>query len=239
MKKFFYQLKTKVDPSRKDYHYSGWEVVWFDVVEADDKASAKKKIESEYSGIIAEKATKKNKDTLDYKLYLIELDQHHEDFWLADRTCSVCGNQYNILRSHQFGEGYANREICSKYCHESRKMEKEFGNYFEGNGRNKPTIYKITNKNTGKVYIGKTVQVFTLRWYQHFFQPSESKFHQAIKESKPTDWTFEVIEIVYGSKRTDDPIVLEREQYWIDQYDSINNGYNSVVSVNSSTKVAD
>ena len=72
-------------------------------------------------------------------------------------------------------------------------------------------------------YIGKTSQVFTLRWYQHFYQSGDCKFHAAIKNSNFTDWSFDVIEIANSAEE-----VSIREQYWIDHYDSISNGYNSV-----------
>ena len=92
-------------------------------------------------------------------------------------------------------------------------------------------INKIKNINTGLVYIGKTTQAFTLRWYQHFYQKGDCKFHKAIKQSSLTDWQFSIIEIVKTPKGVS-PIdyVRERESYWISEYDSIESGYNSVVA---------
>lgn len=96
-------------------------------------------------------------------------------------------------------------------------------------------IYKITNKITGKIYIGQTIQHFGKRWCEHFYKSSKStaKFHKEIRSYKKTDWTFEVIEeIVYPLDIINDPIerqyyLLERERYYIKLHDSINNGYNT------------
>jgi hypothetical protein len=90
------------------------------------------------------------------------------------------------------------------------------------------------------MYIGKTTQVFTLRWYQHFFQSGTNKFHDAIRKSKISDWIFEIHEVIefpenlrenkdfrtYLNDR--EKFIIERERYWINHFDSIANGYNSI-----------
>ncbi len=47
-------------------------------------------------------------------------------------------------------------------------------------------------------------------------------------------WTFEVIEMIEIPKDAQSTlrhsIILERESFWINHYDSINNGYNTVIS---------
>lgn len=107
--------------------------------------------------------------------------------------------------------------------------------------RHSPVIYKITNKNNNKCYIGQTTQPFTLRWYQHMFQPSDTKFHKEIKgNSTINDWTFEIIEVL-KFKREDSTAerkkqLNERENHWIKFCDSINNGYNSMGETNGNSK---
>jgi hypothetical protein len=102
-------------------------------------------------------------------------------------------------------------------------------------GIHQPTIYMITNKNTGLSYIGKTLNPFTNRWHNHFFcNPlSETKLYKAICASKITDWVFQVIEIVdvpteITDKRQIDLFVKNRESYWIKHHDTFVSGYNGV-----------
>ena len=74
------------------------------------------------------------------------------------------------------------------------------------------------------------------RWYQHFFQSKDnSKFHKEIKKSKISDWTFEVLETIkkpsnYDKMSEMDNLIAEREQYYIEKYNSVNEGYNSIIS---------
>ena len=94
-----------------------------------------------------------------------------------------------------------------------------------------PVIYRVFNRLTGMSYVGKTTQVFTLRWYQHFYHGGKCKFHDAIKASKKEDWDFSIIETVVTPKDEDlDCFVATREQFWIDEFDSIENGYNTVTA---------
>jgi hypothetical protein len=87
-------------------------------------------------------------------------------------------------------------------------------------------IYKITNTNDGKVYIGRSTNIEE-RWKQHR-DALENGTHHSYKLQKCYDkltnkdvLQYEVIEVV--DKIADMP---EREQYYYDQYDSYNNGYN-------------
>ena len=63
-----------------------------------------------------------------------------------------------------------------------------------------PKIYKITNKRTKKSYIGKTTRIVS-RWLSHMSSAKKHKnrkhkFYNAINNSKITDWTFEILEVV-------------------------------------------
>lgn len=221
-KKFFYQLKVK----KESTSYSDeWQVIWFDIVEAESKADVKKSISEEHQAVIAEKATKKNSDKIDYRVFITELSEDWEKHWLTVRTCKVCGLKYDLLNAKRNGED-ANHDICSTSCRRAFRKENDFGDYVQGYLNHRPCIYRITNKDTGKVYIGQTTQCFTLRWYQHFFQVTDTKFHKAVKESRPSDWTFEVLEVIYEPDYKS--LLNEREQYWIEKHNSIEDGYNSV-----------
>lgn len=87
-------------------------------------------------------------------------------------------------------------------------------------------IYKITNKENNKVYIGQTIQKPELRWYHHLEEASlgsNLKFHRALRKYGKDSFNWEIIETVEPEK------LNEREKYWISFYDSYKNGYNSTL----------
>lgn len=89
-------------------------------------------------------------------------------------------------------------------------------------------IYKITNNINNKVYIGQTVQKIQNRFYQHCATNCSEAvknmaIHRAIHKYGKTTFTMEVLESC-PKKMLD-----EREKFWINYYDSYNNGYNSTL----------
>lgn len=89
-------------------------------------------------------------------------------------------------------------------------------------------IYKITNEINNKVYIGQTIQTLKNRWYAHKSNSKKSDFHlyRAMRLYGVDKFHIEAIEEV------DDHLLNEREQYWIQIYDSYRNGYNSNIGGN-------
>lgn len=83
-------------------------------------------------------------------------------------------------------------------------------------------IYKITNTNNGKVYIGQTNNI-EVRKEQHFSAlvagKHENKLMQKDFNLTPHGWTFEVLK--------ECPLVLlnSEERYWINFYHSDNAEY--------------
>lgn len=104
-------------------------------------------------------------------------------------------------------------------------------------------VYKIYFEGNTKFYIGSTFAIggFYSRWMSHISQLSKNKsklkkLQLAFnKYSKTNDIIFEIIE------ECDRSNCLEREQYYIDLYDSYNNGYNSrkLASNNGGVKMSD
>lgn len=86
-------------------------------------------------------------------------------------------------------------------------------------------VYKITNIINNKIYIGQTTESLEKRFSRHVGYQSEGndKFHRAIKKYGKENFKIELVEEV------ENQIILnEREQFWISELDSINNGYNTV-----------
>ena len=86
-------------------------------------------------------------------------------------------------------------------------------------------IYKITSKHNGKVYIGQSIDIYN-RWRGHWKQVKRGDsdyIHNAMRKYGKDDFIFEIIE------RCPQDIINEREKYWIDFYDSYNNGYNLTI----------
>lgn len=91
-------------------------------------------------------------------------------------------------------------------------------------------IYKITNQENDMCYIGQAVDMAT-RWKNHakcglgIDTPAGNKLYKAMQEEGIWNFTWELIEECPSSQ------LNEKEQYYIDLYDSKNYGYNSNIGV--------
>lgn len=90
----------------------------------------------------------------------------------------------------------------------------------------KQGIYKITNINDGKVYIGRAANI-EKRWQEHK-EALEAGTHHSYKLQEcydalknKDDLKYEIIEeVAYENER------VVKEQYYMDKYDAYHNGYN-------------
>ena len=86
-------------------------------------------------------------------------------------------------------------------------------------------IYKFTHKETGRCYIGQTIQDPNRRRLEHIANsrhtPKTYHFHNALKKYGIDFFTFEVI-----AEATSLTELNLLEEKYVDQYDSINNGFN-------------
>ena len=87
-------------------------------------------------------------------------------------------------------------------------------------------IYKITNKNNNKVYIGKTLHSIEKRFKEHcqdaFREKKEKRpLYTAMRKYGIESFSIEIIEETSIEK------LSEKEIYWIEIYDSYHNGYNA------------
>ena len=94
-------------------------------------------------------------------------------------------------------------------------------------------IYKITNIITGKCYIGSASD-FHERWIRHTNLLNKNKHHSIKLQNswnKYGEYNF-IFEIIEECKLIKE-ILIEKEQYYIDLYDSFNNGYNCLPKAGS------
>lgn len=96
-----------------------------------------------------------------------------------------------------------------------------------GDNKDKGGIYKITNVNNQKVYIGKTVK-FLDRWRTHAkrgcgIERIRGQLYDAMFREGLENFTFEIVEVC------DKEVQSEREKYWTEFYGSNDYGFNSRV----------
>jgi hypothetical protein len=221
-------------------------------VEANSKKEARSLIEEDYNSKMCMKS--KSEDIGVKNLFLLNIyepDVYWDNHWNEEHECSVCNQNFTKL---QRGKTFDFESIKSGYCcpdceeigeyEADRNKEGAYLNKLleENIGVELPCIYKITHKITNKVYIGQTTQAVTYRWYQHFKRTNGgTKFYDEIVNSSIVEWIFEVVEVIdkdaqrnyYEQRKEHDRIskyINTREQYWINQFDSINSGYNSGVA---------
>lgn len=85
------------------------------------------------------------------------------------------------------------------------------------------TIYKITNKINNKCYIGQTIQPVEQRWKKHLENIGTNQayaIHRAIEKYGIENFSFEIVE------ECDYKILNQREIYWINYFNSYEDGYN-------------
>lgn len=91
-------------------------------------------------------------------------------------------------------------------------------------------IYKITNIQNNKVYIGQTIRSINDRFHRHINDAMnnilDTHFARAIRKYGKDSFIIEEID-----KATNQNELNEKEQYWIHYYNSIKNGYNETDAI--------
>lgn len=82
-------------------------------------------------------------------------------------------------------------------------------------------IYLYTNKINGKQYVGQTTRPLKKRHWQHISQ-NDCYFDRAMKKYGANNFDLTVLE----DDIFDENVLNERESYYIDKFDTFNNGYN-------------
>ena len=92
-------------------------------------------------------------------------------------------------------------------------------------------IYKITNIQNQKVYIGQTIRPIEQRFHRHINDAMnnilDTHFARAIRKYGKDNFIIEEID----SAKTQNEL-NKKEQYWIQYYNSVNNGYNETDAIN-------
>jgi len=170
-----------------------------------------------------------------FELYNHEIEQINKGEWI----CAYCGQKHEntyidkpLNDNNKFGYDVLFCKSDDHYC--LNEYKKQFfttsdilddTNYITSKSPN--YIYKITEKLTNKCYIGKTRNEPFFRWWNHL-KHSYTPFVTYLKNTKLSDWTFEVLEIL--SPEIKDADVFRIESEYIIKYNSIKNGYNSIIS---------
>lgn len=97
------------------------------------------------------------------------------------------------------------------------------------------TVYAIYNKETGKYYIGRTTTQLNKVWKEHLtnYKNPENKslLYESMRIYGEEMFSIRVIEECSAT-------ILElKQEHWIKQYDSLNNGYNEIVKEEKKKKV--
>lgn len=96
-------------------------------------------------------------------------------------------------------------------------------------------IYKFTNKTNGKSYIGQTTRpkeryiAHKCHYNKSNYEDYDKKFYRALRKYGWENFTYEILE----ECDDDGKVLTEKEQYYIDKFDSIENGYNTIGAVES------
>lgn len=86
-------------------------------------------------------------------------------------------------------------------------------------------VYKITCKVNNKVYIGQTNETIEKRFKRHMgYQKDEhdTKFYRAVRKYGTENFVIEEIDRALTQEELD-----EKELYWINKYNAVENGYNT------------
>lgn len=246
-KKMLFKAMIRVVKSISSKHeYYGFdtvEVIREPIIEAKNTSEVRKIMAERYpqffpTGKVYSKETKDDAQffyVLVYPLYEYEIKQIEKGEW----KCAYCGNihENTYVSRPRFSERLFGLDIlfCNSdddYCMKEFLKSKNDGieipddvNYIKADSPN--YIYKCTEKETNKSYIGKTRNAPFFRWWNHL-KHSNSPFGIYLRQTKLSDWTFEVLKELPGN--ISDQEVFKIESKYIQQFDSIKNGFNSVIS---------
>ncbi|MDR3570960.1 MAG: AAA family ATPase, partial [Candidatus Pacebacteria bacterium] len=105
----------------------------------------------------------------------------------------------------------------------SRASQINFVSCSEATGIMKYWIYRLTQKQTGRAYVGSTRRYYKNRIVEHFLEENKSAVLEDVQRFGADSFSVDVLE--HDVVNTWEQI-REREQYFIDKYDTVARGYN-------------
>ena len=245
MSKQYFNASIRVVKSlvESNHMFNSVQVVYLPLIEADNKDEVKKILVSEYPKIFQNDKIyeRETKDTAQFfyviinKLSGYDIEKLNSGSWVCSNCGEVHDNQY-LSRpriTYKFGDTKMfcnNDEKCYNGYKEKLMSKSDFPddfNYINKNSKN--YIYKITEKSSGKCYVGKTKNAPFFRWWNHLTH-SKSPFGIYLRETSLCDWKFEIIEIL--PETASESAVFAKETYWIKYFESTNpeKGFNKTIS---------
>jgi len=249
--KAFIRVVKSIALKDDSFGFDTVEILREPLIEAIDKSEVKKILLEKYpqffqNGKVYEKETKDQAQffyVVIFPLYQHEINLIEEGEWKCDYCGHVHENKYisRPIVSKKFegkifcgsDHNTGNDIIEAPDCYERWKREVVFKNsdlpddlnYIGVDSLN--YIYKCTEKSTGQCYIGKTRNAPFFRWWNHLTH-SSSPFGLYLRQTKLSEWTFEVLEELPSN--VSDSEIFRIESEYIKKFDSITNGFNSVIS---------
>ncbi len=235
--KAFIRVVKSISQAGNTYLGVSEDVVRIPLIEAVDK-SAVKEYQLFQNGKVYEKETKDTAQffyVVIFPLYNWEQDLINEGSWV----CSSCGQMHENkyvskprVNERLFGKDVmfckSDDDICINNYKADKYKNVDFPDDENFIKRDSPNyIYKCTEKATGKCYIGKTRNAPFFRWWNHLTH-SSSPFGIYLRQTKLSEWAFEVLEELPSEMRESEIFRIESE--YIVKFDSIANGFNSVIS---------
>lgn len=226
---FVYQIKIVVN----EYDSFNRPVAAQGIIEAENKKAVVEYIGNQYpeyfdGNKVTQKLSKKTDQIVYVSIY--ELDDYWSKYWKQEVECMICHKKVPLIQTkNNLGNINPNKFTCSVECEEKRKerADNEVEEYWNDRCQYY-YIYKITNKNTKKVYIGYTEREPIFRWWEHF-KHSHLPIGEALKSDGIENFTFEVLEKYLKTIKSIEEM-HEIETNYITNYNSIEKGYNCILS---------
>lgn len=241
--KAFIRVVKSVNKEDSYYAFGSQNVIEERLIIAEDKDQVKQILLEKYPQFFPENKiySKETKDTAQF-FYVVIFELYAWERKIIEDgiswTCSFCGQVHEntyLAKPRTNEKLFGDKMFCTSdqdYCLNQFKKEyykdidlPDDENFIRKDSPN--YIYKITEKATGKCYVGKTRNAPFFRWWNHLTH-SSSPFGQYLRTSKLSDWTFEVLEQLPAE--TPDQEVFKTESNYIQKFDSIKNGFNTLIS---------
>lgn len=232
---------------KDDFFFNTLEVVREKYILALDNNEVKTILSDKYPSFFPENKVyqKETKDQAQFFYVIIkplsnyEINQVNQGLWVCDGCGQKHDNKYisrpDYTRKPPFQDLlFCNNDACKEdYIKEYYKDVEMPDDQYHVKPDSLNYIYKCTEKSTEKCYIGKTRNAPFFRWWNHLTH-SSSPFGTYMRSTKLSDWKFEVLEELPAN--ISDSEVFKIESEYITKYDSLNNGFNSLISHKTTTQ---